>query len=56
VRTFWRLSIGFDALASAAATIAFAHRAFLLKPAGYWRGAARFPLFAIAPRTMESRL
>ncbi len=32
---------------------AFAHREFLIAPAGYWRGAIGFLLFAIALRMMR---
>ncbi len=37
------------------AILAFGHRAFLLEPQGYWRGAIGFLLFAIALRLMEER-
>ena len=47
------------ALAAAAFVVgtanAFSHRAFLLEPVGYWRGAVGFLLFAIALRLMEPR-
>jgi hypothetical protein len=43
-------------LAAAAFTVgmvtAFTHREFLIAPAGYWRGAIGFLLFAIAFRMM----
>jgi hypothetical protein len=35
-------------------TTAFSHSNFLLEPAGYWRGAVGFLLFAIAFRLMDS--
>ena len=41
--------IGLAALAFTVGTItAFSHRAFLLEPVGFWRGAIGFLLFAIA--------
>ena len=37
------------------ACLAFANTQFLLAPAGYWRGAVGFLLFAIALRAMNTR-
>lgn len=37
------------------ACLAFLNTSFLLPPAGYWRGAVGFLLFAIAIRMMEPR-
>jgi hypothetical protein len=47
------LLIGLAALAFAIGTgTAFMHRAWMLEPVGYWRGAVGFLLFAIAFRMM----
>jgi hypothetical protein len=52
----WAL-IGLAALAFAVGTVtAFTHRAFLLEPVGFWRGAVGFLLFAIALRMMSSKV
>jgi hypothetical protein len=52
----WTL-IGLAALAFAVGTVtAFTHRAFLLEPVGFWRGAVGFLLFAIALRMMSSKV
>ncbi len=37
------------------AVLAFGHRAVLLQPQGYWRGAVGFLLFAIALRLLDER-
>jgi hypothetical protein len=47
------------ALAAAAFTVgmvtAFGRKEFLIAPAGYWRGAVGFLLFAMALRMMDAR-
>jgi hypothetical protein len=56
MRSLCWLLIGLAAAAFTVGTaIAFTHRAFLLEPVGYWRGAVGFLLFAIALRMMDSR-
>jgi hypothetical protein len=37
------------------AVLAFSQRSFLLAPAGYWRGAMGFLLFAVTLRLMEEK-
>ncbi len=50
------LLIALAALAFVVGTcLAFAGTKFLLEPAGYWRGAIGFLLFAIALRLMEPK-
>jgi uncharacterized membrane protein len=56
MRNLCWLLIGLAALAFTVGTMtAFAHKAFLLEPVGFWRGAIGFLLFAIALRMMDSR-
>ena len=56
MRNICWLLIWLAALAFTVGTLtAFAHRAFLLEPVGFWRGAVGFLLFAIALRTMDTR-
>ncbi|MBZ5558090.1 MAG: hypothetical protein LAO77_12525 [Acidobacteriia bacterium] len=56
MKTLCWLLIGLAALAFCVGTVtAFTHQMFLLEPAGYWRGAVGFLLFAIAFRTMETK-
>lgn len=56
MRTLCWLLITLAATAFSVGTvIAFSHRAFLLEPVGYWRGAVGFLLFAIALRMMDRR-
>jgi len=56
MRNICWLLIGLAALAFTVGTLtAFAHRAFLLEPVGFWRGAVGFLLFAIALRMMDTR-
>jgi hypothetical protein len=55
MRSVCWLLIGLAALAFCVGTAtAFTHQQFLLEPAGYWRGAVGFLLFAIAFRMMDS--
>ncbi len=50
------LLIALAALAFVVGTVlAFTGSKFLIEPAGYWRGAIGFLLFAIAIRMMEDR-
>jgi hypothetical protein len=56
MRSLCWVLIGLAALAFSVGTvIAFTHRAFLLEPVGFWRGAVGFLLFAIALRVMDTR-
>ena len=56
MRNLCWLLIGLAAMAFTVGTFtAFTHRAFLLEPAGFWRGAVGFLLFAIAIRMMDTR-
>lgn len=51
----WAL-IGLAGLAFVVGTcVAFTNTQYLLPPAGYWRGAVGFLLFAIALRAMDAK-